>query len=185
MTAKALYSIRMCLIVQVVWQVKHCGCGPCFNIKEWVSLVWPMRNRDITCSFLDFQKAGLHSPKVGWIWKSLPWMFMSHRYCHFVRRNLLIVGFASVYGMERTSGLRSKADLAAESALPFPLAPMRLGIQHKIIFLWLDVKSTLLSSLTINEFSGFLFFSDVNFFLLRSIRHRKIWWKDWRRYFKR
>ena len=36
---------------------------------------------------------------------------------------------------ERTSGLRSKADLAAESALSFPLIPKWLGIQHKIIFL--------------------------------------------------
>ena len=37
---------------------------------------------------------------------------------------------------ERTSGLRSKADLAAESALSFPLIPKWLGIQHKIIFLF-------------------------------------------------
>ena len=36
---------------------------------------------------------------------------------------------------ERTSGLRSKADLAAESALSFPLTLKWLGIQHKIIFL--------------------------------------------------
>ena len=47
-TAKALHSIRMCLTVQVVWQVKHCGCGSCFKMKEWVSLVWPIRNQDIT-----------------------------------------------------------------------------------------------------------------------------------------
>ena len=51
-----------------VWQVKHCNCGSCFSMKEWVSLVWPIRNWDImTCSLLDFQKACLHSPKVGWI----------------------------------------------------------------------------------------------------------------------
>ena len=47
-TAKVLHSIRMCLTVQVVWQVKHCGCGSCFKMKEWVSLAWPIRNRDIT-----------------------------------------------------------------------------------------------------------------------------------------
>ena len=53
MTAKAVHSIRMCLTVQVVWQVKHCGCGSCFSMKAWVSLVWPMRSRDITsCSHL-------------------------------------------------------------------------------------------------------------------------------------
>ena len=33
-TAKVLDSIRMCLTVQVVWQVKHCGCGSCFKMKE-------------------------------------------------------------------------------------------------------------------------------------------------------
>ena len=73
MTAKAQHSIRICLAVQVVWHVKHCGCGcgSCFSIKAWVSLIWPMRNRDITtCSLLDVLKAGLYSPKVGWIWKS-------------------------------------------------------------------------------------------------------------------
>ena len=162
MTAKALHSIRMCLTVQVVWHIKHCGCGSCFSMKDWISLVWPMRNRDITtCSLLDFLNASLHSPKMGWIWKSLSWMLMSHRCCHFVWRNFLIVGFKSVYGMERTSGLRSKADLAAESVLSFPFTPMWLGIQHKIIFLWLDIESSLLSSLTINGFSRFLFFSDV------------------------
>ena len=65
-TAKVLHSIRMCLTVQVVWQVKPCGCGSCFSMKEWVSLVWPIRNRDITnCSLLDFLDTGLHSPKVG------------------------------------------------------------------------------------------------------------------------
>ena len=129
MTAKALHSIRMCLTVQVVWHVKHCGCGSCFSMKAWVNLVWPMRNWDImTCSLLDFLKAGLYSPKVGWIWKSLLWTFMSYHCCHFVWRNLLIVGFKSVYGMEITLGLRSKADLAAESALSFPLTLMWLGI---------------------------------------------------------
>ena len=156
MTSKALHSIRMCLTVHVVRQVKYCGCSSCCSIKAWVSLVWPMHNQDITtCSLLDFLKAGLHSPKVGWTWKSLLWMFRSHDCCHFVWRKWLIVCFKSVYGMKRTSGLRSKADLTAESALSFPLTPMWLGIQHKIIFLWLDIESSLLSSLTINGFSSF------------------------------
>ena len=79
----------------------------------------------------------------------------------FCLRNLLIVGFKSVYGTERTSRLRCGADLAAKSALSFPLTLMWLGIQHKIIFLWLDSESSLVSSLTINGFSSFLFFSDV------------------------
>ena len=64
--------------------------------------------------------------------------------------------------MEILSELSSKADLVAESALSFPLTPMWLGIQRIIIFLWLDIASSLLSSLTINAFSSFLFISDVN-----------------------
>ena len=112
MTAKALHSIRMCLTVQVVWHVKHCGYGSCFSRKAWVSLVWPMHSRDITtCSLLDPLKASLHSPKGGWIWKSLILMFMCYCCCHFLWRNLLIIGFKSVYGMEIALGLRSKADL--------------------------------------------------------------------------
>ena len=122
MTAKALHSIRMCLTVQVVLHVKHCGCGSCFSMKAWVSLVWPMRSRDITtCSLLDALKADLHSPKMGWIWKSLLLMFMSHRCYHFLWRNLLIIGFKTVNGIEIAWGLRARADLAAESALSFPL----------------------------------------------------------------
>ena len=111
----------------------------------------------MTCSLLDALKAGLHSPKMDWIWKSLLLMFMSHRCSHFLWRNLLITSFKSVYGIELSLGLRSKADLAAESALLFPLNLMWLGIQHKIIFLWLEIESSLLSNLTINGFS-----SDVN-----------------------
>ena len=108
-TAKVLHSIRMCLTVKVVWQVKHCDCSSCFKMKEWVSLVWPIRNRDITtCSLLDFLNAGLHSPKVGWIWKSLLWILLLHCCCHFEWRDLLIVGFRSVYGswIYRVSDLR-------------------------------------------------------------------------------
>ena len=51
--------------------------------------------------------------------------------------------------------------MAAESALSFPLTLVLLGIQH-IISLWLDIESSLLSSLTINGFSSLLFLSDIN-----------------------
>ena len=67
-----------------------------------------------------------------------------------------------IWNGDNLDWLRSDADLAAVSALSFPLTPMWLGIQHKIIFLWLDIESSLLSSLTINGFSSFLFSSDVN-----------------------
>ena len=81
--------------------------------------------------FLDFQKAGLYSSKVGFIWKSL---LLFQHCCHFIKKNL-IWGFKSVYGMEILSGLRSKADLAAESALSFPLTPIWFGIQHNYFFM--------------------------------------------------
>ena len=118
-TAKVLHSIRMCLTVQVVWQV-----------KLWLWFLFQnervskpcMTNSQSTCSRLDFLDAGLHSPKVGWIWKSLLWMLLLHCCCHFVWRNLLIVSFRLVYGILDLSGVRSKAYLAAESALSFPLA---------------------------------------------------------------
>ena len=67
-----------------------------------------------------------------------------------------------IWNGENLDWLRSDADLAAESALSFPLTPMWLGIQHKIIFLRLDIESSLLSSLTIYGFSSYLFSSDVN-----------------------
>ena len=72
MLLKTLHSRRTCLIVQVVWHVEHCGCCSCLCIKEWVSLLWPIRNRvPVTCSFRDFRKAGHHSLKKGLTWNSL------------------------------------------------------------------------------------------------------------------
>ena len=125
-------------------------------MKEWVSLLWPMPNWDLmTCSLLDFLKAGLHSPKVGWIWKSLLWVLSFQRCCHFVWRNLLILDFRSVYGILNLSGVRSKGDLAAKSALSFPLSPMWLGIPHIIISLLYDIESSLLNSLIIWGFPSF------------------------------
>ena len=52
--------------------------------------------------------------------------------------------------------VRFKSDLAAESALSFPLTPMRLGIQHIIISLLFDIESSLLNSLIIRGLSSFL-----------------------------
>ena len=95
MGTKDLHSMRMCLTVHGDWHVEHCGCS-CFSMKERVRLVWPIRNRDfMTCSLLDFLKAPLYSPKVGWIWKSLLWMLLFQRCCNFVWRSLLILGLES------------------------------------------------------------------------------------------
>ena len=97
MRAKELHSMRTCLTVQGIWRVKHCACCSCFCMKEWVSLVWPMCNRNITIyPLLDFLKAGIHPPKVGWIWKNLLWVLLFQCYCHFVWRGLLISGYKSV-----------------------------------------------------------------------------------------
>ena len=117
----------------ILWEhVKWCKafdmsntCCSCLRIKEGVSLVWPMCYRDIvTCSLFNFLKAQLHSPKVSWILKSLLWMLSFQHYCHFAWRNLLILGFQSVYGILNLSGDQSKADLAANPALSFPPTPM-------------------------------------------------------------
>ena len=80
--------------------------------------------------------------------------------CHFVWRNLLIVGFRSKYGILDLSGVRSKTDLAAESALSFPLTSMWLGVQHIIISFLFDIESNLLNSLMIRGFWNFLFLND-------------------------
>ena len=53
-------------------------------MKEWMNLVWPIRSLDImTSSILDFRNAGLHSPKMGLIWKSLLLMLSFQHCCHF------------------------------------------------------------------------------------------------------
>ena len=80
----------------------------------------------------------------------------------FCNKEPIYLCFKSVYGMLVLSGLRSKADFAAESALSLPLTPMWLGIQDMIISLWLDIEFSLFSSLIINGFSSILFFNDVN-----------------------
>ena len=103
--AKTLHSMRMCLTVQSVWHVKHCGCCSWFNMKEWVSLVWPMHNQDImACSLLDFLKDVLHSPKVCWIWKSLLWMLL-FQHCHFGITEFIDFGFqVSIWNPEIIKG---------------------------------------------------------------------------------
>ena len=64
-----------------------------------------------------------------------------------------------MYGMLYLSGVRSKADFAAASALWFPLNPVWLGIQQKTIYLF-DVECSLQSSLIISGCSSFLLFND-------------------------
>ena len=159
MRAKALHDMRMCLTIQGVWHVKHCGCCFCLSMKEKV--VWQIRNRDIMiCSLLDFLKSGLHSPKVDLIWKSLLWILLFQRCCYFVWRNLLILGFKSVYRILNLSGAKSKADLTAESALSFPLTPTWLGIRDIMISLQFNTELSLFYSLMIQRFSSFLLLDD-------------------------
>ena len=153
---KSLHSMRMCLMVWGIWHVKHCGCCSCFSMKESKSCMTNAQPR--YNDLFSFLKAGLHSPKVGWIWKSLLWMLLFQCCCHFSWRNLLILGFNSVYGILNLSGIISKADLtdlAAESTFSFPLTLMWLGIQHRDISLQFGIESNLLNSLIIREFSSF------------------------------
>ena len=78
-TEKALHSIRMCLTMQDVRQVEHCGCGSRFKMKEWVSLVWPIHNRDITtCSLLWFVARNYHQTPI----TKNP--YMNHHHHHHV-----------------------------------------------------------------------------------------------------
>ena len=68
-------------------------------------------------------------------------------------------------------GSRFQADLAAESALSFPLTPMHLEIQHIIISLLFDIESSQLNSFIIRGFSGG--------YCLMIVRPRvslRIWW---------
>ena len=76
------------------------------------------------------------SPK-GLTWNSLLLIFLFQRCFYSLWRKLFILGFRSVYGMVYLSGVKSKADLAAVSALWFPHTPMWLGIlQKKGFFVW-------------------------------------------------
>ena len=121
-------------------------------MKEWVSFVWPIRHRDITtCSLLDFLDAGLHSPKVGWIWKSLLWMLLFHCCCHCVWRDLLIVG-SWIY---RVSDLRP----IWLPSLLFHSLSLQCDLHIIISFLY-DIESNLLNSLMIRGFWNFLFVND-------------------------
>ena len=106
MRAKALNSMRTYLTVQGVWYVKHCGCCSCFSMKEWVSLVWPIRNQYImTFSLLDFLKAGLHFSKVGWIWKSLWWVLVILVLLLFYVKEFVDLGFqVSIWNTEIVGG---------------------------------------------------------------------------------
>ena len=142
MSLKTLHSRRTWLIVQGVWHVEPCGCCSCLSIKECVNLLWPIRNRVIvTCSFCDFRKAGHHPPKKGLTWNSLLLVFLFQRCCYFLWWKLFILGFRSVYRMLYLSEVKSKVDVAAASALWFPLTPIscpsggvgKYGIWKKLV----------------------------------------------------
>ena len=63
--AKALHSIRMCLTVQVVWQIEHCCCGSCFlgSVIEKISALF--------LGYTNFY----HSAWIISIWFSLVWLY--------------------------------------------------------------------------------------------------------------
>ena len=181
----------MCLTVQVVWQVKRCGCGSCFKMKEWVNLVWPIRNRDITtCSLLDFLDAGLHSPKVGWIWKSLLWMLLLLLLL-FCVKEFINCWFSSQF---RGSWIYRVSDLRPIWLLSLLFHSLSLqcglGVQHIIISFLFDIESNLFNSLMIRGIWNFLFLNDskteseseniINFLCLlfeMMLRARSLRWR--------
>ena len=97
-----------------------------------------MNNQHIvTFSFLDFLKAGFHSPKVEFYQEE----FIAYVVIlALVLKNLLILGFKSVYGILTLSWVISKADLAAESDFSFAFIPMLHEIQPTWIFFELDME---------------------------------------------
>ena len=72
MRADSSYSFWKCFTVKSDWHTTYCGCCSCLKIKECVSLVKSMRNRDmVTFSLLDFRKTAFHFHDVGCIGKGL------------------------------------------------------------------------------------------------------------------
>ena len=92
------------------------SCSCYLNIKESISLVWPIHNRDWgTCSFLDFLKAGFHSPSIVFIRKSLLCVFIPMLLPFCIK--LFIFGFKPVYGILSWLGATYlKPNLAAKLA---------------------------------------------------------------------
>ena len=109
----------------------YTGCSSCLNIKECISLVWPLCYRDIVaCSFLN---TGVHSPCIDFIRKSLLCILSFQSCCHFIENNLLILGFKSLY--EILTLTIYKADLVVRSAyFCLPLFQCDLWIQDTGIF---------------------------------------------------
>ena len=78
--------------------------------------------------------------------------------CHFVTKKLFVVS-SQYMECQYCPGSDLRLILLP---LSLPLTPMWLGIQHMIISLWLDIESSLFSSLVINGFLSTLFFNDAN-----------------------
>ena len=119
--------------IPLLCRLFHCSSSY-LNLRDCVSVVWPMRNRDVmSFTSLNFLKPSFHSLRVGFIQKSLffySWLF--------VLRNLLTRGFESVYANLILSKAIFKANLAVKSAFSFPFSQMWLGTQHTRISFELD-----------------------------------------------
>ena len=108
-----VYFSKNCVVVFIVSSLWFCMymhmCLVCNRMTkaQWIDL------------FLI--KAGLQYPTGRWIWKSLLWVLLFKRCYHFAFRNLLVLAFKSEYRILNMLGVRSLADLAAETGFSFPL----------------------------------------------------------------
>ena len=78
-------------------------------------------------------------------------------FCDFLNLNLLMIGFKSVYGIFVLDISAWSAFFAALSALSFPCIAMRLGIQVRMILLFLEKVLILLRSHMMKGVDVFLF----------------------------
>ena len=127
---------KICSMVKGLSHPMHIGGTSPFNKKERVRKEWPMCNRATTdSSFLFFRGQDMHSFNTGNILYNLLSRNSPHSDCHSSNIYLFVHGFRSENGMSSTEMSPSRASLAAESAVEFPLMPTCPGTQMKTISL--------------------------------------------------
>ena len=133
-SAKSTQSIKICFTVSGAWHGMHCGWSSFLRRYEFVKWVWPIRQRERTTSSLRTDLfPWCHSPKVGFISRSLLNEALFHVDCHFDRIYVFKFGLKSVKGSLILDSCKDWACFADISASSFPLIPIWLGIQQKTI----------------------------------------------------
>ena len=135
--SKIYYILSECVQWYKMFEMlMHSDWFSCLSKKEFLDFGWLIHNWDIvTCSFLDFLKPSFHFSMLGFIWKNLLCMLLLQSCCcHFLWKNMLILIFRPVYRILNLSGAIFSVDLAAESSLSFPLIPILVGTQQRMVF---------------------------------------------------